>query len=125
MPDSLRPQNSPGQNTGVGSLSLPQGSSKPRDQTQVSHTAGSLYQLSYKGSPKSPQVITNLSKVITLLMLVCVCVCVCVCACMCSVTLHLAFCDPMGCCYIHEIVQARIHEMVAIFYSRLSSLPKD
>ena len=62
----------------MGSLSLPQGSSQPRDQTQVSHTAGSLYQLSYKGSPKSPQVITNRSKVITLLMLVCVCVCVCV-----------------------------------------------
>ena len=54
-----------------------------------------------------------------------VCVCVCVHACMCSVTLHLALCDLMGCCYIHEIVQERRHEMVAIFYSRLSSLPKD
>ena len=32
--------NSPGQNTGVGSLSLLQGSSQPRDQTQVSHIAG-------------------------------------------------------------------------------------
>ena len=30
------PWNSPGQNTGVGSLSLLQGSSQPRDRTQVS-----------------------------------------------------------------------------------------
>ena len=32
--------NSPGQNAGVGGLSLLQGSSQPRDQTQVSHIAG-------------------------------------------------------------------------------------
>ena len=35
------PWNSPGQNTGVGSLCLLQGSSQLRDQTQVSHIAGS------------------------------------------------------------------------------------
>ena len=35
------------------------GSSQPRDQTQVSHTANSL-QLSYKGSP-TQQVVTNKS----------------------------------------------------------------
>ena len=34
------PWNSPDQNTGVGSLSLLQGSSQHRDQTQVSHIAG-------------------------------------------------------------------------------------
>ena len=34
------PWNSPVQNTGVGSLSLLQGSSQPRDRTQVSRTAG-------------------------------------------------------------------------------------
>ena len=34
------PRNSPGQNTGVGSLSLRQGSSQSRDRTQVSHIAG-------------------------------------------------------------------------------------
>ena len=34
------PWNSPGPNTGVGSLSLLQGSSLPWDQTQVSRTAG-------------------------------------------------------------------------------------
>ena len=47
--DSLRlhglysPWNSPGQNTGVGSLSLLQGSSQPRDQTQVSHVVGGFF----------------------------------------------------------------------------------
>jgi len=47
--DSLRPhglyslRNSPGQNTGVGSLSLLQGSSQPRDRTQVSHIAGGFF----------------------------------------------------------------------------------
>ena len=34
---------SPGQNTGVGTLSLLQGSSQSRDQTQVSHTAGRFF----------------------------------------------------------------------------------
>ena len=47
--DSLRlhglysPRNSPGHNTGVGSLSLLQGSSQPRDWTQVSHIAGRFF----------------------------------------------------------------------------------
>ena len=47
--DSLQPRglyspwNSPGQNTGVGSLSLLQGSSQPRDRTQVSHIAGGFF----------------------------------------------------------------------------------
>ena len=46
MSDSLRPHglyspwNSPGQNTGVGSLSLLQGSSQPRGRAQVFRTAG-------------------------------------------------------------------------------------
>ena len=46
------PCNSPGQNNGVGSLSLPQGSSQPRDRTGVSCIAGRqvLYQLSHLGS---------------------------------------------------------------------------
>ena len=38
--DSLRPMDYTGQNTGVGSLSLFQGSSQPRDQTQVSCITG-------------------------------------------------------------------------------------
>ena len=47
--DPLRPQglyspwNSPGQNTGVGSLSLLQGSSQPRDWTQVPCIAGRFF----------------------------------------------------------------------------------
>ena len=49
MSDSLRLHglysswNSPGQNTGVGSLSLLQESSQPRDRTQVSHIAGGFF----------------------------------------------------------------------------------
>ena len=47
--DSLRlhglysPWNSLGQNTGVGSLSLLQGTFPPRDLTQVSHIAGRFF----------------------------------------------------------------------------------
>ena len=37
------PWNSPGQNTGVGSLSLLQGIFPTRDQTQVSRIAGGLF----------------------------------------------------------------------------------
>ena len=37
------PWNPPGQNTGGGSLSLTQGSSQPRDQTQVSCIAGRFF----------------------------------------------------------------------------------
>ena len=37
------PWNSPGQNTGVGSLSLSRGSSQPRDWTQVSRIAGGFF----------------------------------------------------------------------------------
>ena len=37
------PWNSPGQNTGIGSISLSRGSSQPRDQTQVSHIAGGFF----------------------------------------------------------------------------------
>ena len=64
--DSLQPYglyspwNSPDHNTGVGSLSLLQGSSQPRDQTQVcshcrhicSHCRHILYQLGHKGIPR-------------------------------------------------------------------------
>ena len=47
--DSLRPHgpyspwNSPGQNSGVGSLPFSRGSSQPRDRTQVSHIAGGFF----------------------------------------------------------------------------------
>jgi len=39
----VTPWNSPGQNTGVGSFSLLQGSSQPRDQTEVSHIASRFF----------------------------------------------------------------------------------
>ena len=41
--DLYSPWNSAGQNTGVGSLSLPQGIFQPRDQTQVSRIAGKFF----------------------------------------------------------------------------------
>ena len=37
------PWNSPGQNTGVGSLAFSRGSSQPRDRTQVSHIVGGFF----------------------------------------------------------------------------------
>ena len=40
---NLSPWNSPGQNTGVSSLSLLQGSSQPRDRTQVSRITGGFF----------------------------------------------------------------------------------
>ena len=59
MSDSLRPQglyspwNSPGQNTGVGSLSLLQGSFLTQGSNPgLLHCRWILYQLSHKGSPR-------------------------------------------------------------------------
>ena len=46
-----------------------------------------------------------------------------------SLQLCLTFCDPMDCSSpgssVHEILQARILEWVAIFFSRWSSPPRD
>ena len=59
--DSLRPHglyspwNSPGQNTGVGNLFLLQGSSQPRDRTQLSHVAGGFFTVwATREAPESP-----------------------------------------------------------------------
>ena len=56
-------------------------------------------------------------------LILCVCVCVCVCVCTQSC---LTLCDPMDCSLsgfsVHEILQARILEGVAIPFSRESSL---
>ena len=59
MSDSLPPQglyspwNSPDQNTGVGSLSLLQGTFPTQESNQgLPHCRQILYQLSYKGSPR-------------------------------------------------------------------------
>ena len=51
-PHGLYPWDSPGQNTGVGSLSLLQGiSSTQGSNSGLLHCRQSLYQLSYQGSP--------------------------------------------------------------------------
>ena len=47
------PWNSPGQNTGVGSLSFSRGSSQPRDWTQVSCIAGRFFTSWATGKPKN------------------------------------------------------------------------
>ena len=52
-PHGLSPWNSPGQNTGVGSLSLLQGIFTTQGSSPgLPHCRRSLYQLSYKGSPR-------------------------------------------------------------------------
>ena len=62
MSDTLRPHglysqcNSPGQNTGVGSLSLLQGIFPTQESNQgLLHYRGILYQLIYQGGPNMPK----------------------------------------------------------------------
>ena len=56
-------------------------------------------------------------------------VCVCVCVCVCVAQLCLTLCDPMDCrlsgSSVHEILQARILEWVAIPFSSRCSWPRD
>ena len=58
-----------------------------------------------------------------------VCVCVCVCACVLVAQLCPTLCDPMDCrlpgSSVHEILQARILEWVAIPFSSRCSWPRD
>ena len=53
---------------------------------------------------------------------VCVCVCVCACVCVLVAQLCLTLCDPMDCglpgSSVHGILQARMLEPVAVFFSR-------
>ena len=67
-PSSLRPRglyspwNSPGQNTGVGSLSLPQGIFPTQELNPgLPHCRQILYQLSHKGSPRILEWVASLS----------------------------------------------------------------
>ena len=59
MSNSLQPHglhspwNSPGQNTGVGSLFFSRGFSQPKDRTQVSHIAGNSLPAEPPGKPKN------------------------------------------------------------------------
>ena len=83
-----------------------------------------MYALNIKDI-KSPLKIINVEhKISPLSSERCVCVCVCVC-----VQLHPTLCNPMDCSLpgssVHEILQARILEWVAIPSFRGSSQPKD
>ena len=69
MSDSLQPHglyspgNSPGQNTGVGSLSLPHGIFPTQGSNPgLPHSRHILYQLSHKGSPKERKGFVNSEK---------------------------------------------------------------
>ena len=80
MSNSLRPHglygpwNSPGQNTGVGSLSLLQGIFATQgSNTGLLHCRQILYQLSYQGSPritKSPSLSRNYACLLSIVLLV-------------------------------------------------------
>ena len=103
MSHSLRPHglyspwNSPGQNTGMGSLSLLQGIFLTQGSNPgLPHCRRSLYQLSHKGSPMNVKV----------------------------VQLCLTLCDPVD-YTIHGIPQARILEWVAFPFSKGSSQCRD
>ena len=108
MSDSLRPHglyspwNSPGHNTGVGSLSLLQGVFLTQGLNPgLLHCRQILYQLSYQGSPKIT--ISQFS----------------------SVTQScLTLCDPMG-YTVYGILLAKTLEWVALPFSRGSSQPRD
>ena len=57
---------------------------------------------------------------------VCLCACVCVCVCVCTQSLSaVQHCDPMDCSLsgssVHEILESRILEWVALSYSRGSN----
>ena len=103
----MTPWNSPGQNTGVGSLSLLQGIIPTEGQTWISRIAvGFFYQLNHKGNPKNIEVGENESEV----------------AQSCP-----TLCNPMDCSLqgssLHGILQARILEWIAYPFSRGSSDP--
>ena len=123
MSDSWRPHrlhspwNSPGQNTGVGSLSLLQGIFPTQGSNpDLPHCRRILYQLSHQGSP--------------------VCSCKKWKKCLPAVQSESevtqscpTLCDPMDCSLPHSsirgIFQARVLEWVAISFSRGSSWPRD
>ena len=94
--------NSSGQNTGVGSFSLHQGIFLTQESSQgLLHCRQILYQLSYQGSPE----------VFVCLLVILSC---------------MTLCDPMDPpgSSVHEILQARILEWVAVPFSRGSSQPR-
>ena len=95
--------NSPGQNTGVGSLSLLQGIFPTQGSNPgLPHGRWILYQLSHQGSPRRRKV---------------------------KGKSHLTRCHPTDCSLpgfsVRGIFQARVPEWVAISFSTISSRPKD
>ena len=97
------PWNSPGQNTGVGSLSLLQGIFPTQGlNLGLLHCRWILYQLSHKGSPRRRKV---------------------------KVKLHLTLCNPTECSLpgfsVQGIFQVRVPEWVAISFSSGSSRPRE
>ena len=108
------PWNSPGQNTGVGSLSLLQGILPAQESNPcLPHCRRILYQLSHKGSPLTSKLYINIQKVKEREV-----------AQSCPTP-----CDPLGCSLpgssVHGIFQAIILEWIAISFSRGSSQPRD
>ena len=96
------PWNSPGQNTGVGSIPFSRGSSQPRDQTQVCHIAcGFFTSWATRSEVKWSEVAQSCP----------------------------TLCNTMDCSlpgsFIHGIFQARVLEWVAISFSRGSSWLRD
>ena len=130
----LHPWDFPGKSTGVGCHFVLQGIfSTQGSNPGLLHCRQTLYHLSHQGSPwacvqnfifKYCNETKITSEMNCRWTFVCMCVCVCVCVCVsCSVVSDS--CDPMD--YsppgspIHEILQARILEWVAIPFSRGSS----
>ena len=96
------PWNSPGQNTGVGSIPFARGSSQPRDQTQVCHIAcGFFTSWATRSEVKWSEVAQS-----------------------CPTLCNTMDCSPLG-SSVHGISQARILEWVAISFSRGSSRLRD
>ena len=100
------PWNSPGQNTGVSSHSLLQGTFPTQGSNPgLPHCRRILYQLSHKGSPRGNKPISlylhiNIYMCVCGVYVVCVCMCVCVCARVCVLCLVTQSCltlsHPMG-----------------------------
>ena len=124
MSDSLRPHglyspwNSPGQNTGVGSLSLLQGSSQPMYQTQVSRIAGRFFTswATRKAQYHRCRIHTGFWRLSTKKIVEWSEVK--------DAQSHLTLCDPMD-YTVHGTLQARVLEWVTFPFSRGSSWPRN
>ena len=122
------PWNSPGQNTGVGSLSLLQGISPTQESNQgLLNCRQILYQLELSGKPICGNTIFKCSHILRFwgigpqhIFLPCHALCAQSCP---------TLCDPLDCTLpgssVHGIFQARILKWVVISSSRVSSRPRN